>query len=860
MKTPRGGSRRGRGVSCVRRGAFGVALAGLLAGAPEVRAQDMPPFDPAVDVQLFEYAIGPKSFVTVTDGNVQHRGQFGLDFLVTFFTDPLTVYEYDEDTGTVGDERTAVVDSVFAGQLVGAYGLTDRIQLGASLPVIFSMTGDGLNPGDAMPSTDGLQATGLGDLLLEVKALAWRNDSLSLAGTGGLTVPSSVGSGGGDYLGDDLPTGRLRGALQWRAPGGRLTAGANLGVLLRKPRTIYATEIGQQLTYGLAAAIQATDRLAFVGELYGRGDLGNLDLDTSPLESTGAARLRVGKSLSVLLGGGAGLTQGLGSPGFRLFAAVGYAPDFRDSDGDGVANQDDACPLVAEDVDGFEDHDGCADQDNDGDRRLDAEDRCPNEAEDLDGFDDDDGCPELDNDKDGIADFDDRCAQHAEDGVKPFEKDGCPANMRDNDADGIMDDMDGCVDEPEDDDGFEDWDGCPDLDNDKDGVPDADDRCKLCMEDKDSFEDDDGCPELDNDTDGVADASDKCAAEAETINGIQDEDGCPDTGGQQLATLEGNIVQLGAQVTFDRRDSLQPAGLKVVGQAAAVMRMHPTVARWRVVVAAPKQRNEDLTRRKSQRQADAIRLQLVAKGIPNDAIEAIGAVSDRTTVAIAVVERIEVDPSEDGGLAMCPASMRAVERQPPAGGATAMTGGGEQASGDRDGDGLMDGVDQCPEESGPAENRGCPDTDLDEDGVLDRLDNCPDEKGTAANQGCVAKQLVVITQTQLKILDTVHFDTGKASIKRRSFPLLDNVAAVLLKHPKISRVRVEGHTDDRGNDEKNRTLSQARAESVRDYLVSKGVPAERLDAYGFGEEKPIADNRGSKGRAANRRVEFNIVE
>src|SRR5690606_1624580 len=566
------------------------------------------------------------SFVTVTDGAVQGRGQFSLDVLVTFFTNPLTVYNFDEREEMVGDERTHVVEDVLAGQLVGAYGLTDRLQLGLSLPVIFSMSGQGLSPGDAMPSTEGLQATGLGDALLELKVKAWEGDSIRLAATAGVTAPSSVGSGGGDFLGDDLPSGRVRGALQWRSAGGRFTAGANVGAIFRKPRTIYATEIGQQLTYGVAAALQGTDRLSLVGEVFGRGDLTSFDLDTSPLEASGAARLQVGTSLSVLLGGGAGITQGVGSPGLRVFAAVGYAPDFRDSDGDGLANQEDRCPLVAEDRDGFEDDDGCPDEDNDGDRRLDAEDRCPDDAEDLDGFEDEDGCPEADNDKDGIGDFDDRCPTEAEDKVGPYDKDGCPAGSRDTDADGKMDNVDQCVDEPEDDDSFADWDGGPEVDNDKAGIPDGDAACKLGLEDKDGFEDQDGCPELDNDMDGVADASDRCPEDKEVINGVSDDDGCPDSGGKQLAEMDGNLIRLNSPVDFDRRDSVKSRG--VLDQAAAVMRTQPDVVRWRVVVAARKQRSEELTRRKSQKQADAVRIHLASRGIDNDRIEAIGAVSD----------------------------------------------------------------------------------------------------------------------------------------------------------------------------------------------------------------------------------------
>lgn len=854
MKTPRGGSRHSRSLACVR-GALAATVA-IAMSSGIAYGQEEPPYDPAVDVQLFDYAIGPKSFMTVTDGQVESAKKFSLDFLVTFFTNPLTVYNFDENDEEVLDARTNVVESVFSGQLVGAYGITDKIQVGASLPVVFSMSGEGLNPVDAMPSAGGFQATGIGDLLVEGKYKAWERDALSVAATAGVTIPSSVGSEGGDFLGDNLPTGRVRGAVQWKAPNGKLTAGANLGVLLRKPRTIYATEVGQQLTYAAGAAVKGTERLWLIGEIFGRAALPELDLDTSPLEAVGGARLKVGKALSVLAGGGAGLSQGVGAPGFRLFAAVGYAPDFRDSDGDGIANDKDNCPLVPEDKDGFEDRDGCPDDDNDGDRRPDSMDKCPDQAEDLDGFEDDDGCPESDNDKDGIDDFDDRCPTEAEDGKKPFDKDGCPSDKRDTDVDGIMDNVDRCVEDPEDEDGFEDWDGCPEEDNDKDGIPDEADQCPLCMEDKDGFEDEDGCPELDNDKDGVVDANDKCPAEAEVINGVDDADGCPDSGGQQVAELAGNVMRLSVGINFDRRDRLRSTS--EIDQVAAIMNMHPEVARWRIVAVAKKQRSDEQTRTKSQAQADAIKAHLISRGIDSEKLEAVGAVSDRPTVAIAVLERVEAD-ADEGMQATCPANLRAVERPAPEGGLQPTAMPKEAGPADRDSDGLLDDADSCPLESGPVENRGCPDTDRDGDGVVDRADNCPDEAGTADNQGCIKKQLVVITQDQIKILDVVHFATGKARIRSKSYPLLDNVAEVINAHPEIGMIRIEGHTDNVGNDERNRKLSQSRADAVRDYLVKKGVAAERLDSFGFGEEKPIADNTSNDGRSANRRVEFNIV-
>jgi outer membrane protein OmpA-like peptidoglycan-associated protein len=178
---------------------------------------------------------------------------------------------------------------------------------------------------------------------------------------------------------------------------------------------------------------------------------------------------------------------------------------------------------------------------------------------------------------------------------------------------------------------------------------------------------------------------------------------------------------------------------------------------------------------------------------------------------------------------------------------------------DNDNDGLLDVKDKCPNVAGPVENSGCPDTDADKDGIVDRLDNCPDEAGTEANHGCKGKQLVVITKDQLKILDQVHFATGTAKLTRASNPLLDNIARVMQAHLEIWKVKVEGYTDNVGKADRNQKLSQDRAQSVVAYLVKKGVAPERLEAIGHGQDNPIDDNKTAKGRAANRRVEFNIV-
>ena len=152
--------------------------------------------------------------------------------------------------------------------------------------------------------------------------------------------------------------------------------------------------------------------------------------------------------------------------------------------------------------------------------------------------------------------------------------------------------------------------------------------------------------------------------------------------------------------------------------------------------------------------------------------------------------------------------------------------------------------------------------DTDGDGVPDRTDNCPTEPGPASNFGCPLskKQRVVVRGGKIDILDKVQFAVGKASILPASFPLLDQVAGVLKGHPEILKVEVQGHTDNVGAGDKNLRLSQARSEAVVAYLVKKGVAAETLSPKGYGEEKPLADNKTKKGQEENRRVEFKVVE
>ena len=177
---------------------------------------------------------------------------------------------------------------------------------------------------------------------------------------------------------------------------------------------------------------------------------------------------------------------------------------------------------------------------------------------------------------------------------------------------------------------------------------------------------------------------------------------------------------------------------------------------------------------------------------------------------------------------------------------------------DADGDGVADKDDACPSEAGPAENKGCPWPDTDGDGVLDKDDACPEVAGTVANQGCPE----VTEEVQKQLNDyarTILFDTGKSSIKAESTSVMVDIIQILNEYP-TAKFTVEGHTDSVGSAKLNQKLSDSRANSVRDFLIEKGIGADRLTAIGYGEDKPIATNNTRAGRAQNRRVEINLVK
>lgn len=456
-------------------------------------------------VQRFSAPAGPRNFIMTRGVRTDGENAISAGLVLNYAQEPFTIAVASRA------EDTKVVQNLAAGDLLFSYTPMPLIQLGVRLPITF-VQGQNVNPFTGAPAdvdivtlaggtpTDSdvepIETVGLADPELEVKGRFYGrpDDPFLVGGSVFVTAPLGEATAEGTYIGDGGVTGGARVIADGRA--GPAAFGLNLGYRFRPDGRIGSTDIGSEAVYSVAAALTVGPVVRVVADAHGATQFSNAP-GTNSLELLGGIQLTpIGSGISVTAAGGAGLIQGaLGVPNFRAVLGFSYIAETKDPDGDGVADPADLCPLDPEDLDGFEDSDGCPDVDNDNDALPDVSDKCPGEPEDLDGFEDADGCPDEDNDKDGIKD----------------NQDKCPA-------------------EPENKNGFEDDDGCPDTpDTDKDGVADPDDKCPSEPEDTDGFEDTDGCPDLDNDGDGFNDDVDECVDEPEDGKGddVEQKDGCP---------------------------------------------------------------------------------------------------------------------------------------------------------------------------------------------------------------------------------------------------------------------------------------------------------------------------------------------
>ena len=587
--------------------------------------------------ERFRLALDANGILDAESGEVPDHLSYDIGLWFGFADDPLVL-----DLQTDGDltRRGELVGSRLGAELVASLALYRWVQIGIALPMVLFQDRDGVIEGVSGLPDLGSIGVGSPRIVPKIRLLNQAAHGVHIAFMPTFVTPSL---GNTSYFGQD--TWSFEPEIALSRDFGVLNLIGNIGYRVRRNERFLDLEVDDEIFARVGVGLRLAELggpplgvdLTLAGATNSEDPLSDGNQDYGEL--LGGLRYRIIPRLLAFAGAGVGLNRGFGTPDWRAFAGLRWTVLTVDTDGDGIVDSYDNCPKVPEDVDEFQDTDGCPDLDNDNDLIPDAEDGAPNRPEDRDGFEDGDGVPDADNDKDGVMDWDDRCANEP----GPVPNAGCPDE--DDDGDELVNRLDACPNQPEDKDGFEDADGCPDLDDDLDGVEDG----------------------------------------------------------------------------------------------------------------------------------------------------------------------------EDG----------------------------------------------CPKQPGPAENGGCPDTDVDGDSVVDRLDNCPTVSGDPRKQGCTTDQLVKINtdleMPRLEILEKVHFDTNKAVIQKRSFPLLDDVAAVLVAHPEIKRLRVEGHTDSTGRLRWNMVLSGRRAESVKRYLIKKGVATDRLIAVGRGPNEPIASNDTRTGRAANRRVEFNIL-
>ncbi|MDO9022749.1 MAG: OmpA family protein [Deltaproteobacteria bacterium] len=596
-----------------RRLAMVAGLAALVVTLPAMAQTGSVPYDTNIDFQQFRPAPGPYNFFTVQGSRVEGRTALSVGAWVNYGYRPLTIFNAvcpsaTNDSGcTVGDVRSRPIEHLATLNLLVGVTLANRILLTLDLPFTYE-SGQAVERESGRPLLDPSSnvltqsAGGLGDPRVEAKVrLAGSGlTGAGLAVSGFVTVPIGRHAGTGDHFVADRSAtfgGRIIG--EYRR--GRFSVALNLGAVGR-PNTLslLSTEVGSRLTWGAAVGVDISPRLAVMAEGFGASDLTS-QLQNNNAEVLGGVRYRI-RDLTFTAGGGSGVLRGAGSPVARAFLGVGWAPYRVDNDNDGVGDNVDRCPTEAEDIDGYEDEDGCPEADNDGDGIDDASDRCPDEPEDRDTFQDSDGCPDPDNDNDGVPDGYDTCPREPEDRDGDHDEDGCPDN--DRDRDGVPDDRDRCAGEPEDTDGFQDEDGCPDPDNDGDGIPDTEDQCS----DQAGPASGHGCP---------AEVTPPPAPAAAAV---------PAPSGPSLAQIVGDQIQIRGSVNFARsRDRIEGAGsFQVLESVLSVLRAHPEITRVEVQGHTDNLGDAERNTALSERRAESVRRWLVEHGVDGGRLTARG--------------------------------------------------------------------------------------------------------------------------------------------------------------------------------------------------------------------------------------------
>ncbi len=524
------------------------------------------------------------NYITVASPQLLRHLGFEAGILANYADSPLVLVDGDDE------RQLEIVSSQLTLDLLFAFALFDRVQVGVDIPLVVLQNGD--ESGEA--ALDASEASfGLGDIRVvpTVQLLDTRGD-----GGGfllGLLVDLQLPTGDdASFQGEGGFRAEPGVALEYVLDGGS-RIGANLGFQIRPAGEYENVEIANNLSWGLAADVLIGESFHIIPEVTGAYSLGVDDLaaEETPIEALLGLRYFVSPSFMLEAGFGTGLVRGAGTPDWRAFFGLAFAPaDDGDRDNDGIPDELDACPDDPEDFDNFRDEDGCPDPDNDGDRIPDVRDLCPDIPENYNNVDDHDGCPDADGDRD---------------------------------RDGIPDLSDQCPDHPEDVDGFQDSDGCPDPDNDQDRILDIYDGAPMDPEDHDGFEDTDGIPDPDNDRDGFLDVNDQCPMEPETRNGVDDDDGCPDDGG--LVTVTCERIEISDSIYFRTGSAeIRDRSFELLNTVAAAVRAAPYIRRLRVEGHTDDRGSDSYNLDLSQRRAESVMDFLIDAGVEEVRLESQG--------------------------------------------------------------------------------------------------------------------------------------------------------------------------------------------------------------------------------------------
>ena len=450
-----------------------------------------------VSVQRFDPAPGPRNFITTRTARSDGQYTWSAGFMANYAYEPFVVQTCPLNTScdATGAVRSPVVEAMVTGDFYGSFTVIPQLQIGLKVPISW-VSGRGITS-NAQSLKDGLSAVGMGDAQLEVKGRFYGEAGDPLVAGAYLygTAPTGVLTTQGlNYIGNSSPT--VGGALIGDGQFGPLSFALNLGGIYRQKAELGPNiSLGPEGRWGAAVGYEIGPMIKAMVDAYGSTNF-STSAGGNSIEVDLGAQVKIPQvPIVATAGAGIGVLKGVGLPAVRAFLGAMWVAEVADRDEDGLSDELDACPTDAEDMDGFEDSDGCPEIDNDNDAIADENDKCPDAPEDFDKFEDEDGCPDLDNDKDGIVDTQDHCPLAPETMNNLDDLDGCP-DKADRDGDGVADDVDQCPDEEEDTDGFKDTDGCPDPDNDGDGIPDDQDECLDLPEDKkgEGRELVDGCP------------------------------------------------------------------------------------------------------------------------------------------------------------------------------------------------------------------------------------------------------------------------------------------------------------------------------------------------------------------------------